>query len=272
MRKNLYFNPDPAQGGGGNPPAGGAPPANNPPANNPPANSPPAGHVTTQERDSAIEAARQQEKTKHFERIDSLAQKNTKLEADLVAARSEVTALSGKLEALAAASNSGTVDVPKLINEVAAKTRKEVEAVYQQQITGLDSEVKSVRAEHRKMSLSQFRDKAIKDAGGEDALIVALVQGATEDEITASIQTAKASFDSVKSRFAQGGGSATSNNNGNGAPPAGNNAPPLIGDSQRPPAGGNNTGIPNVKEMPMKDYAAQRATLKKQASTRYAST
>jgi len=161
----------------------------------------------------AIEKARLEERTKIHDKLSQAEQEAARMKAakeemelafkeakdqelkalDLVKKANETN------EALKASITADkTVDVDKLVTEVAKSTKAALEGEYTNQLSELSNTVKSLSAELSTSRLSSYRTEAIQKAGGENVLITELVHGNSPAEIDASIQTAIAAFQRVK--------------------------------------------------------------------------
>ncbi len=229
---------------------------------------------TLAERNSFAEAARKQEKDKLYPEMEALRGKVTELNgvitaltADKTALTGQVTTLQGQIEAFGKVNVKGQeLDVAALIAEVTEKASKATAAAYEPRLAALDTEVSTVKKHNRKMTLEQYTASKIREAGGENALILQMVRGETEAEIDAAIEVSKATFEQVRTKV---GGTAPTIPNPNEARVA---APPVLPNGQPAAPGGGGAGgagVPNVREMSLKDYVTNRQSIKQKAAQRY---
>lgn len=248
IRNTILLNPS-VEGGGGSAPA--VVPVVVPPVI-------PPDYVHT----SIVEKARKEEKDKLYPQIEALTGDKTNLTSTVTTLQAEVATLKGQIEAFGKVKNGANeVNIPELIANVAALAKKEAAAVYEQQLAAINTEVTTVKTQHRKLTLEQYTAKKIAEAGGESVLVSQLINGNSEAEIDASIAQSKAAYDKIKQQL--GAAPTTQQQN---AP--GTSAPPVIPSGTIPAGGG--TGTPEVKNLSIKEYGAQRAQLKAKMTQRYA--
>jgi hypothetical protein len=212
------------------------------------------------EHNRMLDKVRSEEKQRQYDNIAGL-------ERRIADQQSEIETLKGQIKALtdSATPNSG-VDVKKLIEDLTARAAELQEKASQ----GTRQQLEDLQKQVRSSELRAFKEKAIADAGGPSNLVVALVRGNTEEEITASVEEAKREFESMKLRF-------------NPPPPA--TTPPANTESGRttmPPstspapvvAGGRGAGVDtveggNVRELTPKEYAEKRPAILRDLKNRY---
>lgn len=248
----LLLDPVAPAGGNGNPPAAPAAPAA--PA------TPPEGFVSRTEFTAALEAARQQEKEK-------LYAETTRLTGLVTAHETTIAQLNGQLASLKSATSQDgkTVDIAALIADVSKRTEEAMKATFEPRIRELSVQVENTSKQLQGAQLERTKARLIKEAGGEDVMIPAMIAGNTEAELAASIATSKATFEGIKQRVAPGAPTLQPGN-GNGSPtPTGNVPPPVLPNGA--PAG--NGGTPTVKEMSLGDFAAKRKEMLAQTAQRY---
>jgi len=175
------------------PNTGTEPPAGNePPATTPTPDPTPAGTVHFEE---LIAKARREERDKLYPQLDKLKEKNNNLTLVIAERDKEFAALkksNGDLE-------SKSTKLAEDLKEGTA-TNKTVSELTSQ-ITILENEKKALQDKYDKdlndLKLNSFKEKAIASANG--ALIPELVTGATEEEITASVEASKARYAEITS-------------------------------------------------------------------------
>ena len=184
------------------------------------------------------------------------------------------------LEALkASTTKEGGVDVTKLIDEVSAK----VSASYEKT---LGKQVEQLTAQLNKYELKQLIDTLVKDAGGPDKLVMELVHGNTREEIVASIEKAKAAYETIAARIkprkgANDGGEGDEGEEAgvteNDDDSANSGAPGVDGSAGGSGSGGSGTGqkkdadlLRSVRNMTPEEYAANRKKILASVNTRYA--
>lgn len=232
---------------------------------------------TTEQLHAAIEKARLEERTKlqadltaattNAETTNAkVAELNGKLSETLTAlqtAEAERLRLDGALKAIekSKTADGAAVDVTKLVEEVtaAAETRlsEQFKAKHEEQTLALNS----LRQQLTLAELDKARAKLIADAGGPERLVMELVGGDTVEALTASIGRAKDAFATIESRVGK-----TSSRSPNSPPPvspAGSGAPGV--------GSGDGVLLPRVRELGVKDYAANRDAILAQAKARLTS-
>jgi hypothetical protein len=255
--RSLCFNPDPAAGGSTPPaPVPAAAPA-----------APPAGFVSQDEHIKILEKARSDEKAKLYDKMKEQEASAKRLEGELKAAEDKIQTLEGKLSAIEKAKTKDGVDVEKLVNEVSETTRKQAEQAYSKQITELQGRLQVLEGQNRDFSLQQTRQAVIAEMGGEKALIVEMVAGTTEEEIRASAQRAKATFDRIRQNAIPAGNPGTPPNTNGHVPPGSPALPPAT-----PPGGGAGTPdaeLNKVRTMSPTEYAKHREEVLRRTNARY---
>lgn len=151
----------------------------------------------------AVERARTEERSKITTELETARAENKTLTDKLAAQGIELTTLKNTAETLQkAVKTDGNIDVSKLIEEVSERVAKSASNASATKVTELETRVTTLTQELKKKELSEFRTKAIAAAGGTEALIPELVQGNTEEEITASVTRSKNIFDQTKAKIA----------------------------------------------------------------------
>lgn len=111
-------------------------------------------------------------------------------------------ALSANLDSLKKSvhSESGTVDIPRLINEVTEKTSLQIAENTKGRMQELERSVAAMQEENSRLKIESYKSRRVsesKDKG--EKFITELVSGKTEEEIEASLLKAK---DAYKQYFA----------------------------------------------------------------------
>jgi hypothetical protein len=251
MKRKFFILLDPA-GADGNGPAA------TPAAASAASATPPEGFVSKEVMGAAIEKARKEEKDKLYPEIERLKTEVQTKDASIQTLNSQIEAFN-----VAKSADGKSVDIAKLIAEVSARTEQAATKLYTEELARVNGEVQGTRKQLNKMTLEQFTAKKIAEAGGEGNLVTALIRGDTEAEVSASIEQAKQAYEDIVKRVAPAGAAPTPNDrNGNGTVIA----PPALPRSTPP----TNGGAPQtVREMPLKDYAAQRSELRQKMANAY---
>ena len=141
-----------------------------------------------------LKKVRQDEKNKLYPEIEKLkeqlGEKTTKLNDAILLLHQkeeEVTALTAKIEEVRA---EGTKDMDKTIQDL----QKEVEKLTKQ-VADKDAEIAMVQSTYE---LKEYRAEKTKDV---DESVLDLVTGSTKEEIDASIEKAKATYEKIASKF-----------------------------------------------------------------------
>lgn len=233
---------------------------------------PPAGWFSPEAHATALEQVRKQEKDKLYPTISGLEQKVASLTAELAAQVEKHGKLQTQYDTVAAArAGDGPVNLKNLIEEATTRALALAEEKYRGERETLSSEIQTIKGKNRDMELRTYRNEAVRNAGGEDALVVALVGGESEQAIDESIVRAKEAFDAVAARVKAPASDSTLNTrNGNERL----NMPYTPGRSAVPanrgPEGTRTTPIPsNVRAMTNAEFAAQRKQLKEATNGRY---
>ena len=160
---------------------------------------------TQEQVDEMLKKARQEEKDKLYGEIEALKEKNKKLstevtekiskisnlESSVTDLETKVEEITGKLEdAKTTAKSSKDKEVQKLTDTIKDLTTK------------IDNIEKDGEERVRKLNLEIFKKEEILKAG--DEIIVELVTGNTEEEITASIEKAKEAYIKIKEKTLSG--------------------------------------------------------------------
>ena len=246
----ILLDPNPADGGNGTPPA-------------PAATTPPAGYISLAERDAAIEKARVEERAKLNSQVENYKSQVAKLTDAATAKEAELVALTGKYDVLAAATKTdgAPVDLAKVIEEVTTKAINNLNKQHQEELKEVRATQKQYEKRIRDNDLAAFKAKAIADAGGPDAMIVQLVNGNNEEEITASVKYAVETFSGVLQRQGIEPKTLPPQNAPGSVPPT------LPTNAPRPSAGG--TLPKSVKSMTPQEWAASRKELLAATAQRY---
>jgi hypothetical protein len=239
---------------------------------------------------AAIEKARLEERTKLREQVDSGKESS----AQLKEAREEIAKLKGDLKTVTdsltaiqnAKSKDGDVDVAKVIAEVTEKVGKEYE-------TRLGGELQTLRSNLNALQLKDLKIQLIEEAGGPGKLILAMVDGKTEDELRASIERSKTAYQEVESRIRPSKGKGddadkeeeedqeddeTATNDAKNRKTGSNVPPDVDGNAGGNGAGGGNKAgnrgrdgslLTNVRRMSPADYKANREKVLKDIQKRY---
>jgi Skp family chaperone for outer membrane proteins len=180
--------------------------ASNPPAASAPASTgaiPPATTYTEAQFTEAVERARTEERSKIATELEAARKEVTTLTEKLASQTTELSTLRNTAETLQkSVKTDGKIDVSKLIEEVSDRVARTASSAAASKMAELETRVATLSQELKAKQLSEFRAKAISDAGGVDALIPELVRGNTEEEITASVTESKTIFDKTKAKFA----------------------------------------------------------------------
>lgn len=151
----------------------------------------------------AVERARTEERGRINVELENARKEANTLKDQITSQTTELTTLRNNVETFKkAAQANGNVDVAKLIEEVSDRVSKAATAASQSRMSELETNVTKLTQQLKTKELSEFRTKAIADAGGADVLIPELVRGNTEEEIRASVTESKSIFDRNKARFA----------------------------------------------------------------------
>lgn len=268
MKKNNFaLLLDPAPGGSG---GGGAPT--------------PEPTITVAASNELINKARQEEKNKLYADIQKLQDKLKEAEGQLATANQTITSQTAtikKHEDTIAAFNASGGDVSKLVEEVAAKIGKQKDEHYARQIAEIQGRLQTVEGESNSLKLERYKAEAVRRAGGEDVLIMAMVGGNSTEEIDASIVASHEAFKQTYKRSTgkdfvlgsttlndgNGNGQQPPQNPGAGAPPR--LAPPAPVVPPGAPGGTGDSGLLSTKSMSLKDYGSQRESLMRATDGRY---
>lgn len=172
----------------------------------PPNTTPPAQVVDVE---ALIQKVRKEEKDKLYPEIEGLKTKVKNLEADLAAKNKEVRELNDQIKNADTNNDASKQELQKKIDQLEAeittlkdkkqKSATENEEKLQKQvddlIARLDKQERDSEEAAKKMKLEMFKKDKIAEAKGE--LIEELVKGETEEEITASIETAKTKYKEI---------------------------------------------------------------------------
>ncbi len=209
----------------------------------------PSNMVSIESVNSRVEAARKEEKGKLYDDLNKLREEQ-KNHADSVSSltsenetlNSKNKELSDQLESFKSAkTDSGGVDIEKLITELSNKHKTSLEEGSNQRLSELAEQNKSLQNELKQMRLDSYRKELISQHGGK--LVEALVIGDSEEALAASVEVAKSTYDNIISQANIGHASNASNNSGssvNQNQPS-TTPPPNLPDNGKPEnnAGGN---------------------------------
>ncbi len=169
---------------------------------------------TEKDYEALIQKARQEEKDKLYPEIEALKNKNKTLSEELQTKTTEITDLQKKIEETTAKYTTMEEELEELKskNEKAGEKDKELQKL-QKTIGELTTKLKDIEkiAEERekaneervrKMNLELFKKEKLLEAG--DEIILELVSGETEEEITTSIETAKAKYKEIYEKAVKG--------------------------------------------------------------------
>jgi hypothetical protein len=226
----------------------------------------------------AIEKARLEERKKWTDQLNQKQQEIDNLNKSNTELQKQVEKIQASLDALKASSTTdGKVDIDKLVDEMTAK----VEKVTSKSVSELQKQIASLQQENETMKIEKLRVSLIQEAGGEDALIAALVRGSNEQEIRDSIQTAKAAFDRAVSKFkskkkSANGGEETGDDIEDEDDEAGSVPPVVDGNAGGSGAGGSGAGrgkdaslLKQVSNMSPEDYKKNRVAILAATLKRY---
>lgn len=221
--------------------------------------------ITEADLTAAIEAARKEEKDKLYADLKTRQEKEVELRAQAEAAQkkladgtTELQTLRDQLDTIRKSTASGQVDVEKLVAEVAAKATKASAKKFEE----MEARHLALEKDNLQLRLDRFKEKAVKEAGGEEAIISALVGGNSEDEIRQSVQRARQAYVDTETRIKEqlaakagaGGNGTVLPSLPNGAGNAGN------GD------GSAAAKLAGVRQMSPADYAKNRTKFLEQAA------
>lgn len=148
--------------------------------------------ISLEEHNKSLEKVREDIKKAHFDAMKKLTDERDSL-ADAV---KDLTTKIEALEEVKAKTEKGNeVDIKALIESVTAKAGESARKGMNAELSGLQDQVKALQEENRKLSLREYRAKAIekvRTAGGE--LIEPLVRGNSPEEIDQSITEAQQAY------------------------------------------------------------------------------
>jgi len=156
--------------------------------------------LTQDEINHIKETTRQEERSKlqsRLEKAANLEEKVQLLEANKQQVTQERNTLQTNLETLTASikSDTNTVDIPKLVQEVTVAARTKTEAEIKDRMIALEDRLKAIDTENGQLKLDNYRSGRLaqeKDAGNK--FIAELVTGNSQDEIEASLLKAKETY------------------------------------------------------------------------------
>ena len=237
------------------------------------------GYVSQEEVKNSIQKAREEERTKLYDKINSLEEDVKNKDKELSDANEKekeaskkVDSLQSEIETIKNNMKNGDVDVQSVIDETSKRISNEYEKKLEEERKKTSDRMSQLEQQNNKLSLERYRDKRVSEEGGENALITAMVTGNTQDEIDQSIETAKNEFKKLQERFSSSRNDASDNaaNNGGGAP----SSPPSIPNGGTPSDGGANqieSTLKGVRNMTTKEYAQKRAEIRSAATKRFGS-
>jgi hypothetical protein len=210
-----------------------------------------------------IEKARQEEKTKLYERITDLETENKGLKEGVSQKDSQLESLKLEVEVLKKSiKTEGSLDIQKLMEEVSTRAAEALKKQYDEALKKQTERIKALEKTNREFELGQLKTRLIQEAGGENAMVVALVNGDSEEALHASIDRAKQEYQKIVA-------SVTANIGGNIQPGSTSNLPGNIPGASVPPnlpaaggqagaVGGPQNLLTNIRELSVNDYAKRR--------------
>lgn len=155
--------------------------------------------VTEEQINQRIEAARQEEKRKLYSEMEQLRQQVAALpQANEAKAELEqqLKDLKAQLAAFEKAkTDKGEIDTLALARQIADETRAIVSSQHQQEIAALNDKLARMEQEQKKQQLEALKKTLIAEANGR--IVVALVQGNTEEELRRSAEEAKRTYEEI---------------------------------------------------------------------------
>ena len=146
------------------------------------------------------EQVRTEERAKLQSRLERAAQLEQSVEvltAENENIRKDKNTVASNLESLrnSIKSESGSVDIPKLIEEITEKTSKQVAEKTQTEMAALSKTVATMQTENAQLKLGQYKSKRVLESRDKgDKFIAELVAGDSEEEIESSILRAKDAY------------------------------------------------------------------------------
>lgn len=146
------------------------------------------------------EQTRQEERSKlqsRLEKAASLEEKVQMIERDKQQVEQERNTLKSNLETLQKSikSESNTVDIPKLVDEVTRAARTKTEAEIRDRMVALESRIQAIDAENNRLKLDSYRSKRLEKARADGGKFIAeLVTGNSPEEIEASLLKASETY------------------------------------------------------------------------------
>lgn len=213
----------------------------------------------------SIEKARMEERTKLQALIADKEKQLTEATAKTAQSAKELQDAQDKikqLEKITKEAGDGKLpDISKVIDETVDKLTKLHEKTMAETKAEYEAKLRDLSGNVTKMEIDRYREKKIAEAGGEDALILGLVQGDTKEEIDNSIQVAKSEFERIAAKLKKGKGGSTDDN----PPPKTPKTP-----NPKPNAAEGNSNEPNIRSMSATDYKAQREKILADMRQRFA--
>lgn len=154
---------------------------------------------------AALEKVRTEERKKLRDELDKEKAGTTKLADEQKALKATVDDLQARVEAFKTATDKDgkTVDVDALLEKYSDKMKASADKQASERVAETEKQIAALQQELSQAKAERLRAKLIQQAGGEDALVIELVNGDTRDEIEASIEKAKAAFDKIQSKFSK---------------------------------------------------------------------
>lgn len=164
--------------------------------------------ITQEELKQAIEKARLEERTKLNQKIQEAEKTATDAQAQITELQSQIDSLKGTLATLekVKTAKDGEVNIKALVKELTENIAKQYQTQVTQEREKLGSKVNELTQSLSKFKLEKLRDQLVTEAGGAANLVMALVKGESEDELRASIETAKTAYEEIKAQLQPDGG------------------------------------------------------------------
>lgn len=206
--------------------------------------------------EATAEMAEQLKKAQQLsERAKALEDENATLKTKVTELTASVTQITDQLAAFKSASSAdGKIDVAKAIETAVSTALARQGESLQQELADLRGQLDKEAAARAKLQLDSRRNQLIAEAGGDSALIVDLVTGDTEEEISASIARAKEVYAKV---LAKAGGKS-----GGGASGAASGRQQTVPLGAAGGAGGGDGGGSDTRVMSTSEYIKRRKELR----------
>jgi hypothetical protein len=232
-----------------------------PPETNAGGNNPPEP-LTQEQLHAAIEKARLEERERVRKPLED-AQAAAKAREDAIAAKdAELARLKGSLDALEKAKTPEGLDVKALITEVTTNVEKRYADTFTKEREALSNQVNTLQQDLTRLQLEKLQAKLVKEVGGPDKVVFAMIHGNTEAELRASVTAAHEAYLDIENRVKK---TAEASN------PGGKNAaPPVV------PAGGSGGSsvlggdlVAQAKKLSPEEWAANRVKILSSLTSRY---